>query len=108
MDRKDMLLADAPERPKPQQSEQKLADSVDEGASYLGMLETRGWKLLVKNFIEPRSSLNRILAQSRGRERDAATEAVAELTELMKYIDGRIKDGRKANEDLEAIRKNRR
>lgn len=108
MERKDMLLTEVPERPKPQQTEHKLAEAVDEGASYLNLLDSRGWKLLVKNFIEPRSSLSRILALPRGRERDAATEAVAELAELMKYINGRITDGRKANDELEAIRKARR
>jgi hypothetical protein len=110
MERKDMLVgkADVPQRQVPVESEQKLSESVDEGASYLNMMESRGWKLLVKNFINPRSSLNRILAQPGGRSRDEATSAVAELVELMKYINGRITDGQKDHEKLEAIRKQRR
>lgn len=109
IERKDMLLAaDSPERPKPAQSETKLAETLDEGASYLQLIDTRGWKLLVKNYIEPRSSLNRILAQPGGRQRDEAIAAVAELEELKKYINGRIADGKKANDELETIRKQRR
>jgi len=109
MDRKEMLLGEDPvSGAKPTQSEPKLAEIVDEGASYLNMIDGRGWKLLIKNFIEPRSSLSRILAAQPGRSRDEATSAVGELVELMKYVNGRIADGRKANESLEAIRKQRR
>jgi hypothetical protein len=108
MERKDLLLqTEAPTPPKATQSEPKLAESVDEGASYLNMLDGRGWKLLVKNFIEPRSALTRILQQPGGRARDEATAAVAELVELVKYIEGRISQGRKANEDLEKVKRNR-
>ena len=109
MERKELLLqAEVPERPQPQKSEPKLAADVEEASCYLQMMETRGWKLLVKNFIEPRSSLSRILAQPGGRSRDEATAAVAELIELVKYIDGRIRDGKKANEELEAIKQRRK
>ena len=109
MDRKDMLVkADAQERPMPQKSEQKLSETVDEGASYLNLVDSRGWKLLVKNFLDPRSSLSRILAQPGGRLRDEATAAVAELVDLMKYINGRIEEGKKANTELESLRNQRR
>ena len=109
MDRKDLLMkGDVPGRQVPQQSEQKLSELIDEGASYLNLLETRGWKLLVKNFLDPKSSLSRILAQPGGRARDEATAAVAELVELTKYINGKIDEGKKANTQLESLRNQRR
>ena len=109
MERKDLLLAEGqPTVPKMLQSEAKLSETVDEAASYINMMESRGWKQLIKNFIDPRASLSRILTQPGGRARDEATAAVAELTELMRYISGKIAEGQKANEQLEALRKQRR
>ena len=109
MERKDLLLkGDTPERQVPQQSEEKLSELIDEGASYLNLIDSRGWKLLVKNFIDPRSSINRILATPGGRSRDEATMGVAELIELMKYISGKIDEGKKANTQLETLRNQRR
>lgn len=110
MERKEMLLkeAEVPQRPEPEQSEQKLSEIVDEAVSYIQMQESRGWKKLVEKFLEPRSSLNRIISQPGGRSRDEATAAVAELVELTNYIKGRIKEGEKANEALERLKKHRR
>ena len=110
MERKDLLMqeADLPKRQEPVQSEAKLSEVVDEAVCYLKIIEDRGWKKLYEKFIEPRSSLRRILAQPAGRPRDEATAAVAELVELMNYIKGRIDEGKKANEQLETLRKARR
>ena len=109
MQRKDLLMeVETPERPVLAQSEKKLSDVVDEAASYLNLLETRGWKLLMKAYIDPRSSIERILSQPGGRSRDEATAAVAELIELMKYINTKIGEGQKANEQLEILRRNNR
>lgn len=106
MDRKDMLLAEAGgfRPPQPKRDVQTLTEVRDEGASYLELVETRGWKLLLKKFLEPRSSVNRILSQPGGRSRDEATAAVAELVELKNYVEGRIKEGLKAHEELKALK----
>jgi hypothetical protein len=109
MERKDLLIAEA-ETPRPQipQSEEKLSEVVEEAACLLQLVEGRGWKMLVTKWIEPRSSLSRILSQPGGRQRDEAVAAVAELTELKKYIDGRIEEGKKAARKLETLNKQRR
>ena len=106
MERKDLIMQEEPQRP--EVPEAKLAEVVDEGATLIQMMETRGWKLIFSKFIEPRKSLTRILAVTTNNERNEACGAVKELTELMNFINGRIENGQKANVQLETIRKGRK
>lgn len=105
INRRDLLLqAEIPKRPEVVK-ESKLVELVDEAAAYMAMKETRGWKMLYKKFIEPRASIDRLL-QAQGPFRQASERgAVQELILLMKHLDGRIEDGQKANDTLEALRK---
>lgn len=105
MDRRDFVLReDLPKRPEVV-NEDKLAKDVDEAAALAAMKETRGFKILYKKFIEPRIALDRIFSARGPFRRAEAVAAVRELDWLMKFIDGSITDGEKANEKLEALRK---
>lgn len=109
MDRKDLLMQEEiPLKPEVQMSESKLAELADEAAILIQMTDTRGWKLLYSKFIEPRSSKDRLLTVRSGPERDEVWGAVGELTNLMKWIEGRINQGQKAMDQLETLRKQRR
>ena len=105
MDRKDLIMQ--AEVKKSDMTEPKLVEQVDEGATLIQMMETRGWKLLYSKFIEPRNSLTRILVATTNNDRNEACGGVKELTELMSFINGRIKKGQEAHEQLEALRKGR-
>jgi hypothetical protein len=99
-----LLQAELPKRPEIV-NEAKLVSKVDEAAALAALRESRGWKMLYKNFIEPKISLDRLL-QARGPFRRAEeTGAVQELVRLLKYIDGLIEEGQEANMKLEALRK---
>lgn len=109
MDRKDLILPlEVPTRQSIQTPEPRLAEMAEEAAILLMMTETRGWKLLMEKFITPRSALSRILQAQGNRPRDEAIGAVSELTELTRFVDGHIADGKSAAEQLELSRKQRR
>lgn len=106
MDRKDLLLH-SQNVPKREEfvNEQKLSELVDEAAALAAMCETRGWKILHKKFIEPRTSIERIFSARGPFRRAEEIAAVKELDLLMKFVMGNIEDGQKANIKLDAIRK---
>jgi hypothetical protein len=85
----------------------KLTEEVDEATALSLLKESRGWQIVLNRFIEPRLSRDRILQAKTSQERAEVWGAVGELDELVKFIEGRIKDGQKANEQLEAIKKRR-
>lgn len=106
MDRKDLLL-NSVEIPKRNEliNESKLSQSVDEASALAVLIESRGWKFLYSKFIEPRSSKERIFL-ARGQFRRAEEiAAVKELDLLMRFVNGLIEDGTKANEKLESLKK---
>jgi len=104
--RKDLLMkADTPKRQEPMDAK-KLSEIVDKAAAFAAMRETRGWKILHKEFIEPRISLDRIF-QARGPfKRAEEVAAVKELDLLMRTVMGTIEEGQRANDKLEDLRKN--
>jgi hypothetical protein len=105
MDRKEMLMRETlPKRPEVL-DEAKLSSVVDEAAALAAMCETRGWKILHKKFIEPRTSIERIFNARGPFRRAEEIAAVKELDLLMKYIMGNIEDGQKANTKLDALKK---
>ncbi len=105
MDRKDILLrGDLPKRPEILE-EGKLVTVVDEAAALAALKETRGWKILHKKFIEPRSSIDRIFGARGPFKRAEAIAAVRELDLLMKFVDGQVEEGQKANEQLRVLRR---
>lgn len=85
--------------------EKKLSNMADEAAALAAMKETRGFKILYQKFIEPRTSLERIYAAQGADQQVGTIAAVHELDLLMKFINGSITDGQKANEELETLRK---
>lgn len=105
MDRKDLLLRSV-EIPKRLEllDESKLRIEVDEAAALTALKEMRGWKLLYSKFIEPRKSIERIFTAKGPFKRAEAIAAVQELDLLIRFVEGHIEDGMKANEKLESIR----
>ena len=105
MDRKTLILqANIPKRPEILE-EGKLVSLVDEAAALASMRESRGWKLLYSKFIEPRMSLERLLTARGPFKRAEEMAAVRELDLLMKFVNGRVEDGQRANDQLETLRK---
>ncbi len=105
MDRKEMLLkVDLPKRPEIV-DEGKLSSLVDEASALAAMRETRGWKILYEKHIGPRTSIERIFSARGPFRRAEEIAAVKELDLLLKFVNGTIEDGQKANEKLEKIRK---
>ncbi len=105
MNRRDLLMkGEVPERPEVN-SEPKLSDLVDKAAAFAAMCESRGWKMLYRDFIEPRISLDRIFRAKGPFKRAEEIASVRELDLLMRTIKGIIEDGQKANEKLEQLRK---
>jgi hypothetical protein len=85
----------------------KLTADVDEATALSLMKESRGWKVVLNKFIEPRISRDRMLQAHTAQERAEVWGAVGELDELVKFVNGHIKEGQKANEELEALKKRR-
>ncbi len=105
MERRDLLMKETlPKRPE-MVNEAGLSLAVDEAAALAAMCETRGWKILHKKFIEPRTVIERIFSARGTYRRAEEIAAVKELDLLMKFVNGSIEDGQKANIKLDAIRK---
>jgi hypothetical protein len=105
MERRDLLLkVELPKRPE-MVDEAKLSKVVDEAAALAAMCESRGWKILYKKHIEPRISIERLLSARGPFKRAEEHGAVRELDLLMKFVNGNIEDGQKANDKLDALRK---
>jgi len=106
MDRKDLLLQwEVPSEPLIWQDEPNLADKTDKGAAYSLLKESRGWKLLLSEFITPRKSLDRFLKTKTTQERHEIWGALKELEELISHVEGRIKEGNDAAKQLRALYK---
>jgi hypothetical protein len=105
MDRKDMLIQADLQAPKVPKDAKKLDDEAVEGIALKQMSESRGWKVLMEKFIKPRSHISRILQAIDRKGRDEACGAVDELLALTNFVEGHIKDGYSALEQLEAIKK---
>jgi hypothetical protein len=103
-DRKDLLLqGETPEKPVFQRDESSLAEFTDKGTAYSILKESRGWKMLLNEFITPRKSLDRFLKTKTGQERHEVWGALKELDELISFIEGRIKEGNDAAKQLKAL-----
>jgi hypothetical protein len=105
MERKDLLMQEAPPKRPVILEEGKLAGVVDEAAALAAMKETRGWRILQRKFIEPRITIERIFSARGPFKRAEAIAAVRELDLLIKFVNGQIEEGQKANEQLETLRK---
>lgn len=108
MDRKTLLIQADLERPKMPKDPKKLEDEASEGLALKQMTESRGWKLVLEKFIIPRNSTKRFLSTKTTKERDEAFGALAELNELLNFVNGHIKDGEDSWKELEAIKRNGR
>lgn len=108
LDRKDLVLReDVPKRPRVVNEVQLLKD-VDEAAALAALVGTRGWKILLDNFIAPRMSIERLLRRQGPFRQAEERGSVRTLKELIEFVEGRITEGQKSNDDLEALRKNGR
>ncbi len=100
MDRKDLLLNEAPsERELLPEEEQRLRRAADKGGIYLTLVSSPGWKNLLEEFLNPR------LAQDRYFE--AKTEDLAdiraaqkELIDLLRFVKNAIVEGEKSYKTL--------
>jgi len=105
MDRRDLLLKEPPPKRQELVNEESLARDVDKAAAFEVMASSRGWKMLLEDFINPRISID-ILLQKRGPFGHAETRgSVKALRMLLDYINGTIKEGQKAHETLEVLKK---
>ena len=109
LDRRDLITReDIPSRPEIVAPESNLMENADKGSAYVIMTETRGWKKLVEEFINPRLSIRRVLDAPAGAIRNEVCGELKSLDELLKYVSGAIEEGQKAAKQLELLRKNRK
>ena len=94
--RADMLMNE-PDKPRVDIS--KLKAIAEEGGLFASLVSHPGWSKLQKDWITPRSSMDRIRQADKDKlaeERDA----INELLDLLNFIDRKIKDGSKAADEL--------
>lgn len=109
LDRRDLITReDIPSRPEVIVPEANLAEAADKGSAYVIMTETRGFKKLMEEFVNPRLSLRRILDTPAGASRNEICGELKALDDLLKHISGVIEEGQKASKQLETLRKNRK
>jgi hypothetical protein len=108
VDRKTLLVQADLERPKLPRDPKKLENEASEGLALKQMIETRGWKILLAEFIEKRNSIQRFLSTKTTKERDEAFGALTELNELLNFVSRHIKDGEDSWKELETIKRNGR
>lgn len=109
LERRDLVTReDIPTRPEATIPESNLAEMADKGSAYIIMQETRGFKKLMEEFINPRLSIRRILDAPAGAVRNEVCGELKALDDLLKYISGMIEEGQKAAKQLESLRKNRK
>ena len=109
LDRRDLIAReDIPSRPEIIVPESNLAEMADKGSAYVIMQETRGFKRLVEEFINPRLSIRRVLDAPAGAVRNEVCGELKALDDLLKHISGIVEEGLKASKQLETLRKNRK
>ena len=106
MDRKSLLIQEDLGRPKVPKDPKTLENEASEGMALRMMIESRGWKVLLEKFINPRNSLQRFLQTKTIQERHEVHGALSELSALMSFINRHINDGKDSFEELETIKKN--
>lgn len=96
MDRKDLLLEEAPaDRELSQEEEHRLKQAADDGGIYLAMTSGPGWKKLVSDFINVRLAQDRYLG---AKTEDLADIRAAqkELIDLLQFVKRAIEEGEKS------------
>lgn len=93
-DRKTMLAEEQPTRPVVETHE-KLQERADEAGMYMSLISNLGWKKLVKDYIDPRTSMNRLMLATADNLADERA-GVKELVNLLNFINDKIKEGTRA------------
>lgn len=99
MERRDMILNGPKSVELTADEESRLRKSRDDGALYLALTSSAGWKHLVENFINKEISQNRYLI-AKTEELADIRAAQRELFDLLSFVDSRIKAGQEAFERL--------
>lgn len=97
-DRKELLMEEPPKRPVVE-TQHKLQEQADEAGIYMSLTSSLGWKKLMKDYIDPRTNMNRLMfapADKLGDER----AGVKELVNLLNFINDKIKEGTRAFDKL--------
>ena len=80
-------------KPVDRQAIEKSREAVEKGEAYASLVESRGWKYLMEEFIKPRLSRDRFLNADREELPFVQTEMKV-LMELLNFIDSRINQAR--------------
>jgi len=100
VDRKDLLLEEATsKRELSPDEERKLKKAVDDGGTYLALVNSPGWKQLYEEYIQSEISQDRYLA---ARTEDLADIRAAQraLFHLLRFIALKIEGGKESYELL--------
>jgi hypothetical protein len=99
-DRRDLVVEETPKR-QVQEDKPKLQELVDEAGIYLSLTTSLGWKKLMKDYLVPKTSMNRLLVAQRDELEDERA-GVRELTSLLNFIDSKVKEGTRAYDKLKS------
>lgn len=100
MDRKGLLLEEAAsKRELTRGDEQKLKKAVEDGGIFLTLVSSPGWKKLVDEFINLRTSQERYLV-AKAEDLADIRAAQRELFDLLRFVKNKIGDGQKSFEML--------
>jgi hypothetical protein len=101
-DRKtELLKTEPPTRPTPVESREKLQERADEAGMYMNLTSNLGWKRLMRDYIVPRSSMDRLMVAPADKLADERA-GVKELVNLLNFINEKVKDGTRAFEKLKS------
>jgi len=100
LSRKDLLMDGSSSTPPLSDDEKsKLRNVVVDSNEFASLAEHPGWKKLIRDFIEPRLSSSVFLAAKKD-ELCCVQSRQRVLTDLLVFVNSKIKDGEKAYEKL--------
>lgn len=96
MDRKDLLLEEAPPtKTLSPDEEQRLRRAADKGSIYLALTSSPGWKDLLDEFINKRLAQERYFS-AKTEELADVRAAQRELMDLLQFVKRQVTEGEKA------------
>jgi len=98
-DRKTELLNSEPPTRPVIATKDKLQEQADEAGIYMSLTSNLGWKKLMRDYIEPRTSMNRLMFASADQLGDERA-GVKELVNLLNFINDKVKEGTRAFDKL--------
>jgi len=81
----------------------KLTEEIADGTALLSLKSSRGWKLLLDEFLTPNTHISKLLSAPK-EKRDEAHARVEILLELLNFIDQKITQGVRGSETVEQLK----